>query len=238
YDAVWTARLGLDLGGARYEMDLRDWVNDGLMTFFFFVVGLEIRRELDLGELRERRRVAVPVIAALGGMALPAILFVLINAGGDGMRGWGMVMSTDTALALGVLAIVGSRATTRLHTFLLTLVIVDDVVAIGVIGIAYAQALHLRALALAIGLFGVVLAMRAVGISRPGPYLLVGIPIWAATNAAGIHPTVAGVAMGFLTGAYPPPRRAAGWADCRSRSGGRRSSRRGPAPASAFPSPC
>jgi Na+/H+ antiporter NhaA len=206
YEDFWTIQLGIDVGSARLALDLRDWVNDGLMAFFFFVVGLEIRRELDMGELRERRRVAVPVIAAVGGMALPALLFVLINAGGDGVHGWGMVMATDTALALGVLALAGRRAPSRLRTFLLTLVIVDDVVAISIIAIFYASDLNSLALAVAIGLFGVVLAMRAVGIRQPGPYILIVIPIWLATLEAGIHPTIAGVVMGLLTGAYVPPR--------------------------------
>ena len=206
YEGFWTTQLGIDVGGARHSMNLRHWVNDGLMAFFFFVVGLEIRRELDMGELRERRRVALPLIAALGGMALPALLFVLINARGDGVHGWGMVMATDTALALGVLALAGRRAPERLRTFLLTLVIVDDIVAISVIAIFYASELNPSALALALGLFGVVLVMRTVGISRPGPYFLIVVPIWFATLKAGIHPTIAGVAMGLVTGAHPPPR--------------------------------
>jgi Na+/H+ antiporter NhaA len=206
YEDVWTTQFGFELGDARYSLDLRRWVNDGLMALFFFVVGLEIRRELDVGEFRERRRVAVPVIAALGGMVLPALLFVIINAGGVGVHGWGMVMSTDTALALGVLALAGERVSDRLRSFLLTLVIVDDVVAISVIAIFYADELHPAALAVAIGLFGVVLAMRAAGINRPGPYFLVSIPIWVAILRAGIHPTIAGVALGLLTGAYVPPR--------------------------------
>jgi Na+/H+ antiporter NhaA len=206
YEGVWGTVLGIELGEARFALDLREWVNDGLMAFFFFVIGLEIRRELDMGELRERRRVAVPVLAAVGGMVLPALLFVAINAGSDDARGWGMVMATDTAFALGVLAVAGGRCPASLRTFLLTLVIVDDIVAITVIAIFYAGDLSPLPLAAVGGLFVIVLAMRAAGISRPGPYVAIAIPIWFATLSAGVHPTIAGVAMGLLTAAHPPPR--------------------------------
>lgn len=206
YESFWTTELAVELGDWRFALNLRDWVNDGLMTFFFFVVGLEIRRELDMGELRDRKRIAVPVLAAVGGMALPALIFTAINAGGGGGDGWGMVMATDTALALGVLALAGSRAPTRLRTFLLTFVIVDDIVAISVIAIFYAGTIDPLALAIAIGLFGVVVALRVAGVIRPGFYLLLGVPIWFATHEAGIHPTIAGVALGVITAASVPPR--------------------------------
>ncbi len=206
YESFWHTTLALELGDARFALDLRHWVNDGLMAFFFFIVGLEIRRELDMGELRERRRIAVPVIAAVGGMLLPALLYLLINAGGGGIRGWGMVMATDTALALGVLALAGGRAPTRLRTFLLTFVIVDDIVAISVIAIFYSGSLDLTALAIAGGLLGVAIAISVAGFSRPGFLLLIGVPLWFATHEAGIHATIAGVALGMLTAAHPPPR--------------------------------
>jgi Na+/H+ antiporter NhaA len=206
YESFWTTDLAIELSDWHLALDLRDWVNDGLMTFFFFIVGLEIRRELDMGELRDRKRIAVPVLAAIGGMTVPALIFTAINAGGDGVHGWGMVMATDTALALGVLALAGSRAPTRLRTFLLTFVIVDDIVAISVIAIFYAGNVDVMALLIAIGLFGVVVAMRVAGIARPGFYLLLGVPIWLATHEAGIHPTIAGVALGIITPASTPPR--------------------------------
>jgi Na+/H+ antiporter NhaA len=206
YESFWTTRLALDVGDWRFALDLRHWVNDGLMALFFFVVGLEIRRELDMGELRERRRIAVPVIAAVGGMLLPAIIYTLINAGGSGADGWAMVMATDTALALGVLALAGRRAPARLRTFLLTFVIVDDIVSISVIAIFYAGDLHWMPLGLALGLLCVAIAMHAAGLGRPGLYLLIGVPLWFATHEAGIHATIAGVALGLLTTAHTPPR--------------------------------
>lgn len=206
YESVWTTQLAIELGERRFSLDLRHWVSDGLMALYFFVIGLEIRRELDMGELRERRRIAVPVLAATGGMVLPAILYVLINLGGGGVHGWGMVMATDTALALGVLALAGRRASTRLRTFLLTLVIVDDVVAIVVIAIFYAGNLSLTWLAVAAILLGVALALQRLGLHSPGSYLLVGIPLWFATYEAGVHATLAGVAMGMIMAAHPPPR--------------------------------
>lgn len=206
YESFWHTALAFDLGDWSFSLDLRHWVNDGLMAFFFFVVGLEIRRELDMGELRERKRIAVPVIAAIGGMALPALLYLLINAGGSGASGWGMVMATDTALALGVLALAGRHAPTRLRTFLLTFVIVDDIVAISVIAFFYSGNVSFTALAVAGGLFVVALIMRAAGLSRPGFYLLIGVPIWFATHEAGIHPTIAGVLLGMITAAHVPPR--------------------------------
>jgi Na+/H+ antiporter NhaA len=124
YEAVWTSELSMRLAGAELSLELREWINDGLMALFFFVVGLEIRRELDLGELRDRRRVALPVVAAVGGMAIPASIYLAINAGTEAGHAWGIVMATDTAFALGVLALVGARAPMRVRVFLLTLVIV------------------------------------------------------------------------------------------------------------------
>src|SRR5256714_5237418 len=150
YDSVWTTKLSISLGSANLSMDLRHWVNEGLMTFFFLVVGLEAKRELDLGELRERSRIAIPVIAAMGGLAVPIAIYLAFNAGGSGAHGWGAAMSTDTAFALGVLALVGPRGATRLRVFLLTLAVVDDLVALLVIAIAYTGHVDTVALAVAV----------------------------------------------------------------------------------------
>ena len=205
YERVWHTEFALTLGDNSLALDLRHWVNDGLMAFFFFVVGLEIRREFDMGELRERRRVATPVLAAIGGMVAPALIFLAINAGEPTARGWGIVMGTDTAFALGILTLVGG-ATPRVRTFLLTLVIVDDIVALAVIALAYTDNLSLPALAVAVALFGVVIVLRRAGVGHGVPYFLVGLGIWLATLASGVHATVAGVAMGLLATAYPPTR--------------------------------
>jgi Na+/H+ antiporter NhaA len=139
YDSVWTTELTFRLGDWSLSADLRDWVNDGLMTFFFLVVGLEAKRELDLGELRDRKRLALPVVAGLGGMIVPVAIYVALNADADGGRGWGAAMSTDTAFALGLLALAAPRGSTRLRVFLLTLAVVDDLCALLVIATAYSE---------------------------------------------------------------------------------------------------
>jgi Na+/H+ antiporter NhaA len=205
YESFWHTEVSLSFGDAELALDLRHWINDGLMAFFFFVVGLEIRREFDLGELRERRRVATPVLAAVGGMVAPAVIYLLINAGEPTARGWGIAMGTDTAFALGVLTLVGG-ATPRVRTFLLTLVIVDDIVALLVIALAYTGDLSFTALGVAVGLYGVVLLLKTAGVRNGVPYFLVGLAMWLATLASGVHATIAGVAVGLLATAYPPSR--------------------------------
>ena len=206
YDGLWATEISLRLADFELSHDLGDWVNDGLMTLFFVLIGLEVRREFDMGEFRERRRVAVPVFAALGGMLLPVALFLMVNPGGEAARGWAMVMATDTAFAVGVLALVGRRSSFRLRTFLLTLVIVDDVAAVSVIAIVYSTDVELVALAIGIGLLVAMAVLRAVGFQRSSVYVLLGLGIWLAASEAGVHPTVAGVAIGLLTSAYPPRR--------------------------------
>src|SRR5580704_2271440 len=137
YESLWSARLAITIGGGGIATDLRHWVNEGLMTFFFLVVGLEAKRELDLGELRERRRLTIPVMAALGGMSVPVAIYLAFNAGGPGAHDLGAAMSTDTAFALGAVALLTPRAATRLRVFLLTLAVVDDLCALLVIAVAY-----------------------------------------------------------------------------------------------------
>ncbi|MDQ4145307.1 MAG: Na+/H+ antiporter NhaA [Actinomycetota bacterium] len=207
YESVWTTELSLRLGGAELTLDLRHWINDGLMAMFFFVVGLEIRREFDLGELRERRRVATPVLAAIGGMVVPALIYLSLNATEPSAGGWGIAMPTDTAFALGVLALIGG-ASARARTFLLTVVIVDDVVALTVIALVYTQSLSLPALLVAVGLFAVVLLMRRAGIAHGVAYFIVAFGVWVATLKSGVHATIAGVVIGVLASAYPPRREA------------------------------
>lgn len=206
YEQVWTSELAISLAGAELSLELREWINDGLMAFFFFIIGLEIRRELDLGELRDRRRAAVPVVAAIGGMAVPALIYLAFNAGTEAAHGWGIVMATDTAFALGALALVGRRWPIQVRVFLLTLVVVDDVGALTVIALVYTDHLAIVPLLVAVAIFGAVVALRRIGIHRGEPYLLLGICLWFAMLRAGIHPTIAGVAMGLLATAYPPSR--------------------------------
>ncbi len=206
YEQAWQTTLSLSLGSHVLSGTLRQWVNEGLMALFFLVVGLEAKRELDLGELRERGRLAVPVLAALGGMAACVAIYLAFNAGGAGAHGWGAAMSTDTALALGALALVAPVGATRLRVFLLTLAVVDDLCALIVIAIAYSSHVSLPALAVALGLFAVLVALRFAGSWREPAAVLVGIGVWLAMFESGIDPVVAGLAIGLVTSAYPPAR--------------------------------
>jgi Na+/H+ antiporter NhaA len=206
YESVWTTKLSIQIGDSGISQDLRHWVNNGLMAFFFLVVGLEAKREIDTGELRERRRIAIPVIAALGGMAVPIAVYLAFNAGGSGAHGFGAAMSTDTAFALGVLALVARRGT-RLRVFLLTLAVVDDLVALLVIATAYTDHVSLMPLAIAAALYATVFPLRYAPISwrRPVAFLL-GVAFWVALYESGIDPVIAGLAVGLAISAYPPTR--------------------------------
>ena len=204
YERLWETTLSLQLGDSGITESLRHWVNDGLMALFFLLVGLEIARELSIGEYRDRRAVIAPALAALGGLVLPAVIYLAVVGDGEAARGWGIAISTDTAFALGVLALVGPRCPNRLRVFLLALAIVDDVAAIGVIAIFYTTELDWAALGLAVLLFLVVVALRAARVANPAPYVVVASLMWLATYASGVHPTVAGVALGLLFAAYAP----------------------------------
>jgi Na+/H+ antiporter NhaA len=206
YESVWTTRLSIRIGGEGISADLRHWVNEGLMTFFFLVVGLEAKRELDLGELRERRRLAIPVFAAIGGMTVPIAIYLAFNAGDAGANGWGTAMSTDTAFALGALALLTPRAATRLRVFLLTLAVFDDLCALLVIATVYTTEVSVLALAVAAALFGVLLALRYAPEWRRPVSVAVGVCLWAAMFESGVDPVVAGLAVGLATSAYPPSR--------------------------------
>jgi Na+/H+ antiporter NhaA len=206
YASAWETRLTISVGDHAFGTDLRGWVNEGLMTLFFLVVGLEAKRELDLGELRQRTRIAIPVVCALGGMALAVVIYLAVNAGGSGAHGWGAVMSTDTALALGTLALVAPTGATRLRVFLLTLVVIDDLAALLVIAVAYTESVSLTALAVALGLFGVLVSLRWAGPWRGPAAVIVGVGIWFAMFESGVDPVIAGLAIGLVTSAYPPPR--------------------------------
>jgi Na+/H+ antiporter NhaA len=208
YDSVWSTTLSVRVSNASVALDLRDWVNSGLMTFFFFVVGLEARREFDLGELRERRRVALPLLAGIGGMAVPIAIYLAFNAGRPSAHGWGIAMSTDTAFALGMLALVGPRFPDRLRAFMLTVVVVDDIVALVVIATVYSGSIRLTPLFVALVLYGVVLVLHRVRL-RVGPvYLALGVAAWVGLLKARVEPVVIGLALGILPFAYPVSRSA------------------------------
>jgi Na+/H+ antiporter NhaA len=206
YEQVWRTGLTVRLGHWGIGLDARGWVNTGLMAFFFFVVGLEARREVDLGELRELRRVALPLLAGLAGMAVPVGLYLAVNAGAPTAGGWGVAMSTDTAFALGALALAGPRFSDRLRAFMLTVLVVDDIAALLVIAFAYSSSISLLPLLVAAGLFGVVLAIRAVGVRMGRVYLVLGLAIWVAMVNSGVDPLVVGLAIGLLAYAYPAAR--------------------------------
>jgi Na+/H+ antiporter NhaA len=206
YDSLWGTELSIHVGDAGISLDLREWVNSGLMTFFFFVVGLEARREFDLGELRERRRFVLPLLAGIGGMAVAVAIYLAFNAGRPSAHGWGIAMSTDTAFALGLLALVGPRFPDRLRAFMLTVVVVDDVVALVVIAVVYSEEVTVSWLLAALGLFAVVLAAKALGLRGGLAYLALGTAIWVALLESGVEPIVVGLAMGLLAYAYPAAR--------------------------------
>lgn len=226
YDSLWHAELSIRLGGSTVALDLRDWINSGLMAFFFFVVGLEARREVDIGELRELRRVALPLLAGLGGMAVPILIFLAFNAGTPSAHGWGAAMSTDTAFALGVLTLVGPRFSDRLRAFLLTVVVVDDIVALLVIAFAYTEKVATGPLLAAAGLFAVVLLARALKVRQGLVYAVLGVAVWVAMLNSGVDPLVVGLVIGLLAYAYPAAR-----ADLEHASEGFRLFREQPTPA-------
>jgi Na+/H+ antiporter NhaA len=206
YASFWTTHLSISVGSHGLDTDLRHWVNEGLMAFFFFVVGLEARREFDMGELRERRRITLPVLAGLGGMTVPILIYLAFNLGGAGSHGWGAAMSTDTAFALGMLALVGPRCPDRLRVFMLTVVVVDDVVALVVIAVAYTDHVAMRALVVAIACFALALTVRTLGISSGLVYLVIGAVGWVALFESGVQPEIIGLALGLVTGAYAATR--------------------------------
>jgi Na+:H+ antiporter, NhaA family len=199
YEALWHSEVTIRLGVFGVEEDLRHFVNDGLMALFFFVVGLEVKREIVHGELADRRVAALPVCAAVGGMAVPALLYVAVAGGGEGGHGWGIPMATDIAFALGVLALLGSRVPASLKLLLLTLAIVDDVGAIVVIAVFYSGSLDLAALlAAGVGLVAAV-GLRRLRVDWSPIYVALAVATWYATYRSGVHATIAGVAVALTT---------------------------------------
>lgn len=208
YERVWDTQLTIGLGRWGISESLRYWINDGAMALFFFVVGLEIKRELVSGELRDRRAAALPAAAAIGGMVAPALIYLAFTGGGAGAKGWGIPMATDIAFAVGVLAVVGRGLPPGLKLFLLTLAIVDDIGAILVIAIFYAGAVSSSALGVAMGLLALTVVLRRAQVRAGGVYLLLGIGVWVAVFESGVHASIAGVALAFVTpaAAFQRPR--------------------------------
>jgi Na+/H+ antiporter NhaA len=206
YEHLWHTTLAIRIGSAGITQDLRHWVNDGLMTLFFFVVGLEARREFDLGELRDRRRLALPFVAGFGGMLVPVAVYLAINGSGASHGGWGAAMSTDTAFALGMLALVGRRFPDSLRAFILTVAVVDDLVALLVIALVFTGTVHGVALIVGLGVCGLILIARRTGVHNGAVYAVLGTVAWVSFLKSGVDPIVVGLAMGLLTIAYPAAR--------------------------------
>src|SRR5579862_1756762 len=206
YERVWTTTLSIRIGGAGISQSIRGWIDSGLMAFFFFVIGLEARREFDLGELRDRRRVALPVLAGIGGMVVPVVIYLAVNAGHSSIHGWGAAMSTDTAFALGLLALVGPGFPDRLRAYLLTVAVVDDLVALLVIAIVYSGSISVVPLLAGLALFGCILLIRAADIHFGPVYFLFGAAVWVAFFKAGVDPVVVGLLGGVIALAYPAQR--------------------------------
>jgi Na+/H+ antiporter NhaA len=206
YESLWRARLSIRVGGSALSQDLREWVNTGLMTLFFFVVGLEARREFDMGELRDRRRLALPLVAGVGGMLVPIAIFLSVNAGRSSVHGWGAAMSTDTAFALGMLTLAASHLPARMRTYLLTVTVVDDLVALIVIGIFYSRHIRPMALLVTVAIFAVILLVRIRGQRHGAVFAMLGVAAWVAMFESGVEPIVVGLIMGLLVYASPAAR--------------------------------
>ncbi|HYP06456.1 MAG TPA: Na+/H+ antiporter NhaA [Bryobacteraceae bacterium] len=197
YVTLWHTPIGLTIGSFSINHDLHFWVNDLLMAVFFFVVGLEIKRELLAGELASPRQAALPILAALGGVVVPAAIYLMWNAGGPGSPGWGIPMATDIAFAIGVLALLGDRVPFGLKVFLTALAIVDDLAAVIVISVFYTTQLYLHAFLAAAGCVLVLLAINRMGVRSPLPYAAIGVVLWFAVLQSGVHATIAGVVLAF-----------------------------------------
>jgi len=205
YAAAWHTNVSFTIGSIGLSKQLHVWINDGLMAIFFFVVGLEIKREMVEGELRTPKRATLPIAAALGGMVVPAGIFAIFNAGSAGSRGWGIPMATDIAFALGVLTLLGSRAPAGLKIFLTALAIIDDLGAVLVIAIFYTSQLNLNALAIAGLLLGLLMALNKSGFRNSGVYAFVGFWLWLAVLNSGVHATIAGVLLAMTIPTDPDP---------------------------------
>ena len=206
YERLWNTELSIRLGTMSLSQSVRGWVSTGLMTLFWFVIGLEARREFDMGELRQRTRVALPVLAGVGGMIVPIAIYLAANAGSGSAGGWGAAMSTDTAFALGVLALVGPHLPDRLRSFILTVAVVDDLVALVVIAVAYTDHVEVVALTVGLSILAATALIRASRLHRGPVYAALGVTAWIAMYQSGVDPVAVGMVMGLLTYAYPATR--------------------------------
>ncbi|WP_234412183.1 Na+/H+ antiporter NhaA [Nocardioides sediminis] len=206
YEALWATPVSVAAGAGDISMDLHHWINDGLMVVFFFVIGLEVRKEFAIGELTDRSRVVVPLVAGITGMLVPAALYLALNSSGEEARGWGAVIGTDTAFLLGVMALVGPAVSTQLRIFLLTLTVIDDIVAVSVIGVVYSDDLHLGPLAVAAVCLAVLVGLDRYGVWQAAPYVAVVVVLWVATLESGLHASIAGMVSGLLVPALDPRR--------------------------------
>ena len=206
YVDLWHTEVSLRFGDGGLSMDLHHWINDGLMVVFFFVIGLEVRKEFAIGELVDRSRVVVPLVAGVMGMIVPAAIFLALNPSGEAAAGWGAVIGTDTAFLLGVMALVGPAVSTQLRIFLLTLTVIDDIVAVSVIGVVYSDDLSLGALAVAAACLLVLVGLDRAGVWRAAPYVVVVLVLWFATLESGVHASIAGMLSGLLVPARDPRR--------------------------------
>ncbi len=206
YWALLDTQVGFTFGDHTVKLTVKHLINDGLMTFFFFIVGLEVTSEFAIGELTDRARAAVPVVAAIAGLAVPAVIFLLFNASGENARAWGVVISTDTAFLIGALAIIKPKYPARLRIFLLTLSVVDDIGALCVIALVYSGRIQVVPLVISVALIVAIASVRFMPAARGPAYAVLGVALWVALSLAGIHPTLAGVAVALLIPVFTPER--------------------------------
>ena len=206
YEAVWNTPLAVTLGRWQLSLPLREWVNSGLMTFFFFVVGLEARREADLGELRQARAVILPLAAGLTGLAIPAAIYLCFAAGSGAGHGWGTALSSDTAFALGALSLVGPRYADRLRAYIVAVLVFDDLASLIMIAFVYSKRISVIPLLIAVGIFAVLLGVRAAGVRYGLVFLVLGVAMWGAVLASGVDPLIVGLGIGMLAYASPARR--------------------------------
>lgn len=209
FDAFWHAPFGFRFGEGGFTLPLLDWINHGLLTVFFLVVGLEIKRELTVGRLASRRAAVLPIAGAIGGMMVPALLYLAVIAPASLAHGWGMTIATDTAFAVALIVVLGSRVPVDLRVFLTAAVIVDDLVAIAVVALFYSEALHVSFLVASVAVSGLLVLLNRSGVYRALPYAVLGVVLWACLHEAGLHATLAGVILAVVTPTRPPANLAA-----------------------------
>jgi Na+:H+ antiporter, NhaA family len=208
FNDFWEQRAGINFGAAMFSLSLRQWINDGLLVIFFLVVGLEIKREFTVGHLASRQAAMFPIVAAVGGMTVPAVLYLILVPDGshpEWLRGWGVATATDTAFAIALIAMMGNRVPLELRVFLTAAAIVDDIGAIVIVALFYSGELHLAYLAAAAGIVGLLALINKGGVYRATPYVLLGIGLWACVHASGIHSTLSGIILALFIPTRPPP---------------------------------